>query len=77
MTDRNTMLARTVRRVAGVFADIQYAQHKLDAIRMNPDSYSPGGDKAPELYADFLFRTSGALLHEPTADRRARGQLVS
>ena len=29
---------------------------------------------APEDYAEFLFRTSGLLLHEPAAAGRAHGQ---
>jgi hypothetical protein len=40
------------------------------ALRTSPDAYLPDGDRAPENYAQFLFRTSSVLLHEPTAARR-------
>jgi hypothetical protein len=43
---------------------------------MAPDAYLDGRDKAPADYTEFLFRTSGALLHEPGAARRANGQFV-
>ncbi len=46
------------------------------AWRMAADTYVPGGHKAPADYAEFLFRSSGALLHEPGARQRANGQLV-
>jgi hypothetical protein len=71
--DRSSTLARIARRIVAVFAEIRYAQRRLDAIRMNSDSYLINADKAPESYGEFLFRTSGVLLHEPAANRRERG----
>jgi hypothetical protein len=38
--------------------------------------YLTKGDKAPDDYAEFLFRTSGTLMREPDARRRALGRLV-
>ncbi len=32
-----------------------------------PDSYLTTSDQAPDDYAEFLFRTSSSLVHEPTA----------
>ena len=64
------------RRVASVIAECNYAQRRAAAWRMAADTYGPGGNKAPTDYAEFLFRTSGALLHEPRARQRANGQLV-
>ena len=69
-------LARFGRRVAAVLAECNYAQRRATAWRTNPDGYRAGRDKAPDDYAEFLFRTSGALLREPTAGHRADGQLV-
>ncbi|HET9974224.1 MAG TPA: hypothetical protein VFQ68_38735 [Streptosporangiaceae bacterium] len=43
---------------------------------MTPEAYLDNRDKAPADYAEFLFRTSGALLHEPGAARRANGEFV-
>ena len=69
-------LVRAARRIAEVIAECNYAQRRLAALRASPDSYVIGGGQAPDDYAEFLFRTSGPLRHEPTADRRAHGQLV-
>jgi hypothetical protein len=78
MFKRNTRLNRIVRRIVAAWAEINYAQRRLDAIRTNSDRYLPDAyaRQGPENYAEFLFRTSGVLLHEPPAGRRSRGQLV-
>lgn len=64
------------RRVAGVIADCNYAQRRITMLMTSTDAYLADRDKAPDDYAEFLFRTSGALLHEPAADERTNGQLV-
>jgi hypothetical protein len=73
MIRRITALAR---RVASVVAECNYAQRRAIVLRMAPDRYVIGEGEAPADYAEFLFRTSGALLHEPAAGKRADGQLV-
>jgi hypothetical protein len=69
-------LARFGRRVAAVLAECNYAQRRATIWKTTPDAYLAGRDKAPDDYAEFLFRTSGALLREPTAGHRADGQLI-
>jgi hypothetical protein len=69
-------LGRLGRRVAAIIAECNYAQRRMTALRTAPDTYLSGRGKAPADYAEFLFRTSGALLHEPGAARRANGRLV-
>jgi len=69
-------LTRFVRRVADIVAECNYAQRRLLALRTNPDVYRVGRGTAPDDYAEFLFRTSSALLHEPPASGRAHGRLV-
>ncbi len=78
MARRNNALTRTARRITAMLAEIDYAQRRLDAIRTNSDRYliDAGAHQGPEDYAEFLFRTSGVLLHEPPAARRDRGRLV-
>jgi hypothetical protein len=44
-------------------------------LRTTPDAYLADADKAPDDYAEFLFRTSSATLHEPAAAGRAHGRL--
>ena len=64
----------TVRRVAGKLADVVHemneAQRLLLALRTATDRYTENPGAAPDTYHEFLARTSGALLHEPSARRR-------
>jgi hypothetical protein len=71
-----TALGRFGQRVAMIIAECNYAQRRVAILRMTPEAHLDNRDKAPADYAEFLFRTSGALLHEPGAARRANGQLV-
>ncbi len=64
------------RRIAGVVAECSYAQRRLAALRGSPDRYLPDPDRAPETYQEFLFRTSGPLVHELAAARRSAGRAV-
>ena len=61
------------RKLAGVLADCRYAQRRVLILRTAPDVYATRPDKAPDHYGEFLYRTSGVLLHEPTARARQRG----
>jgi hypothetical protein len=36
----------------------------------------PESDRAPDTYAEFLFRSSLVSLHEPPARRRSAGRQV-
>jgi hypothetical protein len=69
-------LAQFGRRVGGIVAECNYAQRRATILMMNPDAYLTDRDRAPGDYAEFLFRTSSALLHEPSADRRTSGHFV-
>ena len=71
-----TALGRLGQRVALIIAECNYAQQRAATLRMTPEAYVDNRDKAPADYAEFLFRTSGALLHEPGAARRANGRFV-
>ena len=76
MATRTSALARFGRRVADIVAECNYAQRRMLALRTTPDLYLADGDKAPDDYAEFLFRTSSALLHESAATGRAHGRPV-
>ena len=65
-----------VRRIAGFFAECNYAQRRLTILRTAPDAYLTARNTAPDDYAEFLFRTSGTLMREPDARHRAHGQFV-
>jgi hypothetical protein len=75
MTRGMIAIGQIARRMATIHAEISYAQHRMDAIRTTPDRFT-GSDQAADDYPEFLFRTSGALLHEPSAACRSRGRDV-
>jgi len=83
MSQRHTRLAglgsslgRAARRVRAMIAECDYAQRRATTLMTAPDRFLIDRDKAPQTYSEFLFRTSSGLLHEPSARRRARGQLI-
>ena len=85
-TDRNSAAARrgdghvfhqlagaarkAVRTVADVIEECNYAQRRMLQLRLNPERYVINSDQAPDTFAEFLFRTSGLLIHEPAANKR-------
>ena len=60
------------RRVGEVVAECNEAQNRLIMRRLSPDSYLLAPDEAPDTYQEFLFRTSGVFVHEPSAAARSR-----
>jgi len=72
----NPKITTLVRRVADIIAECNYAQRRMTILKTAPDAYFATTGQAPDDYAEFLFRTSGALLREPDSSHRARGQLV-
>jgi hypothetical protein len=70
------LLTRFVRRVAALVAECNYAQRRAFMLRTNPDAFLADRDQAPDDYAEFLFRTSSTLLHEPAAAGRGHGRPV-
>ena len=62
---------RAVRAVAATLAECNRAQRRMAELQLSPDRFLINGTaKAPDTYAEFLFRTSGLLTHEPPADKR-------
>ena len=76
MAAATSVLTRFVRRVADLLAECNYAQRRVFMLRTNPDAFLANRDQAPDDYAEFLFRTSSTLLHEPAAAGRGHGQPV-
>jgi len=60
------------RKVSAVIAECNYAQHRMIELATAPDHYLFRPDAAPDTYAEFIYRTSGVLRHEPSARARAR-----
>ena len=67
----------TVRRAAGKLAgavrEMNEAQRLMLVLQNAPDRYGCDPGAAPDTYDEFVARTAGPLLHEPSARRRNRG----
>lgn len=68
------LLRRLANRIAATIAEMNEAQRRMAALRFAQDRYLARPDKAPDCYDEFLARTSGPLLREPSASERAPGQ---
>lgn len=76
MSSANTSLKRfftaTVTAIVAAVRECAEAQRRMDTLRIAPDRHLVAPDAAPDTYAEFLLRTSGALHHEPSARDRLR-----
>ena len=63
--------ARSVRQLTrellAILTDWVDAQRKLAELRLAPEQYVFKKSAVPQTYAEFLYRTSGVLPHEPPA----------
>lgn len=66
-------MRRIAGRVAATVREMNEAHQRMTVLSMSMDRHLPDADKPPATYEEFLLRTSGPLLHEPAARRRARG----
>jgi len=67
----NSILRTLARRVGAIVAECNYAQRRAAELQACPDRYLLAPDEGPDTYQEFLFRTSGRLLHEPSAADRS------
>jgi hypothetical protein len=63
---------RAAGKLAGVVREMHEAQQLMLVLHNAPDRYVENRDRAPDTYHEFLARTSGMLLHEPSARTRIR-----
>jgi hypothetical protein len=64
-------VARSAKALATVVAECHRAQRIMSEYRSQPDRYARYGDRAPETYGEFLYRSSGTVWREPSARERA------
>jgi hypothetical protein len=69
-------LARAFHRAYAGMRRFNDQQRRLAARRMSVEGFMGQPDSAPQTYGEFLFRTSGPLLHEPSATARLSGHGV-
>lgn len=67
-----TAVRRVVDTVAGIVRELNEAQRRGLVLQTAMDRYLPDPDAAPGTYEEFLVRTSGVLLREPSALQRER-----
>ncbi len=60
---------RAAQAVAGVVRECNHAQRRMLELRL----FSRDGDRAPDTYDEFLFRSPTTLWSEPSARRREAG----
>jgi hypothetical protein len=65
-----------VRRISAIISECNEAQRHLTIRRLAYDLCLPEPDATPDTYGEFLLRTSGPLLREPSARRRRAGHPV-
>jgi len=64
------ILLRTARRLVAVVRELNYAQQRTTELFLARDGYLVGLASPAGTYEEFLARTSGPLVHEPTASAR-------
>jgi hypothetical protein len=64
------------RRISQIISECNEAQRLLTVRRLAFDRQRPEPDLAPDTYDELLARTSGPLLHEPSARQRLAGGAV-
>jgi hypothetical protein len=65
-------LRRLASSITAVITEMNEAQRRISVLRTAQDRYLTEPDEPPDTYAEFLARTSGVLLHEPSARARSR-----
>jgi hypothetical protein len=69
-------LCQAMARVAELIGEMNDAQRRMTVLAMAPDRYVIGADRAPQDYSEFLARTRGSMLCEPSAQARLKGRPV-
>ena len=69
--NNSSPLRRITKTLASIVEECNYAQRRLLELRMDSERYVFASRDAPDTYADFLARTCGPLLREPSAADRA------
>jgi hypothetical protein len=70
------ILLRAVRGVVGLVKELNYAQRRSTELFLARDGYLIGPARPAATYQEFLDRTSGRLVHEPSANARLGGQPI-
>jgi hypothetical protein len=67
-------LRRLAGKVAAAIAECNDATRLMTELTTAPDHYVFHPRTLPDTYAEFVYRTSGPLAHEPSARARAEAR---
>jgi len=70
------ILLRAARGVVALVRELNYAQRRSTELFLARDGYLLGPVSPARTYTEFLDRTSGRQVHEPSANARLGGQPV-
>jgi hypothetical protein len=63
-------------RITSTVAELNYAQRRATELFVGLDGYMVKPARPAATFGDFLARTSGRLVHEPSARDRHAGETV-
>ncbi len=69
-------LRRMTRRLVQFLKELDYWQRRTAVLSLAPDRYLMNPNKAPDTYQEFLARTYGPLIREPSFKARLAGRRV-
>lgn len=69
-------LQRAAAAAARAAGETAYWQRRRAVLMMAPDRYIAQPNKPPDTFAEFLARTHGPLIREPSARARLAGRRV-
>ena len=67
---------QAVGRIAELIRELNYWQRRAAVLSMAPDRFLPHPNRPPETFSEFLARTSGPLIREPSCRARMAGRQV-
>ena len=67
-----TQVRRVAGQLVGIVREMNEAQRLVLVMRTGTEQYAENPGAGPDTYEEFLARTAGTLLHEPSARKRAR-----
>jgi hypothetical protein len=70
------LLRTMARRLGAVVTECNDAQRRMAVLRTSIEGSLPNPGRAPDTYQEFLLRTSGPLVHEPSASWRSGPQPI-
>jgi len=62
--------------LANFLRELDYWQRRTTVLSLAPDRHVPHPNRAPDTYREFLARTAGPLLREPSSRARLAGRQV-